>query len=920
MCADARKEVEKLAIEVRELKMENESLKAQFEKALKVAEQVDQVFDENERLKRRLVEMQSENDDMKKRLELSVKASDEIREEFAKKPPRVVERLIQTKAPDDSEQLKKEIETCKDLINNLKTENSKLDFEKRKSETELHEVFKICSEYFHQAIESVTDLIPAFASANKHVKSDDETATIAKLKGKIREYKQRLKKEAKRTVESVTREQRKYSQFMRESEDKTSDMTARIRVMDQEAQQLKSLNEDLSQRNQHLTEENASLRAQLRTSSVEAVDHQSQEKLRLTRQIGDLNYKIGELQRVNTEYKMKMKEMATKMQILNKKHKSTKQMLQKTEESKFEIEQERGKVHLVTEQWEKKYNELIEQTEHYKDELVQRNVEIQKLKLSIDEQASEINAQKKMVELTKQENGQIEQILEQQKNVTKAAHEKIQELEAEIVTLNTKLKSIQTELEMARKPVDPAKLLPLASWSCSEFPSELQTVVQDIAENPTLQAPSKLKHVLSVVTRWFLSRSERIESELSDKKQQVVQLSGQIDMIVQFLIKLFPDIDIDFRDILEDEKARSAVESFVKKMRSDVQHLLEMKSSMEEETLETLFLLHVDRMSDAKSAIEKLIAFKSKYRKVKEVSRKQREQLIHNVSMQEKLIEQLNGKIEKMQSENESLLKVVAEKDTIFAEAEKAKEAKFDQYDEICKDLQRQVVEEEDKRKDAEANVAELRDLLTIEEQKNEENGNLLEEIERLKKHYKDKLAKERTTFQTRYEQAIEQMSNKNSDYLETIKMLNQRIEELNKINSEIEAAKTDLSLKLQRLETKSQAAIAESSRDKRLQESQMQAKIMSLEADFQRQLDEEKARSQTSIRQVVELLNQVIPEGGAKITIDNIVDGIRELAASVGRLVSSDAQIRKILRIGPDDSIEKKLSHIKQKLQRYTK
>ena len=59
MCADARKEVEKLAIEVRELKMENESLKAQFEKALKVAEQVDQVFDENERLKRRLVEMQS---------------------------------------------------------------------------------------------------------------------------------------------------------------------------------------------------------------------------------------------------------------------------------------------------------------------------------------------------------------------------------------------------------------------------------------------------------------------------------------------------------------------------------------------------------------------------------------------------------------------------------------------------------------------------------------------------------------------------------------------------------------------------------------------------------------------------------------------------------------------------------------------
>ena len=91
-------------------------------------------------------------------------------------------------------------------------------------------------------------------------------------------------------------------------------------------------------------------------------------------------------------------------------------------------------------------------------------------------------------------------------------HEENTQKNNEMADLKSEICGLKEKLIKAEAPVNEDALLPLGYWSCKEFPKELSSLVEDIAQNQTIKAPTKLRNVLSVISKWYSAQTERIES------------------------------------------------------------------------------------------------------------------------------------------------------------------------------------------------------------------------------------------------------------------------------------------------------------------------------------------------------------------------------------------------------------------------
>lgn len=72
-------------------------------------------------------------------------------------------------------------------------------------------------------------------------------------------------------------------------------------------------------------------------------------------------------------------------------------------------------------------------------------------------------------------------------------------------------KSAHDKLLKSKEPCQAEMILPLSVWSVPEMPKELIDVVEQVANNQTLKFPTKIRQVLSIICKYFLSKSERID-------------------------------------------------------------------------------------------------------------------------------------------------------------------------------------------------------------------------------------------------------------------------------------------------------------------------------------------------------------------------------------------------------------------------
>jgi DNA repair exonuclease SbcCD ATPase subunit len=521
-----------------------------------------------------------------------------------------------------------------------------------------------------------------------------------------------------------------------------------------------------------------------------------------------------------------------------------------------------------------------------------------------------------MIDLSHKEHDQLELLLEKQKTLTAQYAIQQDQSNVSMTALKGKIAALERELEAALRPVDQSQILPLAAQSCPEFPRELQAAVQDIADNGVLQLPTKLRRVFSVVGRWFTSQSARIEEELAEERAFSLILRSQIESIAEFLGKTVPEVEFTSESLFEDKSIRVGIASVVTKLRDDCAHLLKMKATFDEQSLGLLYALRADTIDEAREAVAglkrqieelegKLGEQRSRRIKQRKVHRSREEQFRKSVLLQEHLIDSLRQKVHEL----EDFMNSLNDEADQFRKDLQTKEGELDksrvQYDELFamnRELAANLSIETESRQSAEATVCDLK--ATIKEQAAEIHR-LNKAIADLRHQFRAKLTEEKQANQSRFDSALEQMSQKNSAYLATIQQLNSQVRELEDRHRDLETRNAELTLRLQKQATQINALISEHDRDLKSCESQSKAKVMALESEF-----EEKWRK---TQRAFALMNQTLQPfmANATLSVDNVEQAVNALARTFGGILERERRVREVLRIGPYDSIVDAVSQL---------
>jgi chromosome segregation ATPase len=441
----------------------------------------------------------------------------------------------------------------------------------------------------------------------------------------------------------------------------------------------------------------------------------------------------------------------------------------------------------------------------------------------------------------------------------------------------------------------------------------LQVVVQDIADNPTLQLPSKLKHVIGVVTHWYTSKSDRVEEELAEERANSMIIHSQIETFLQFLARTIPEVGFTTSQVLQDEQIRVAIAGIVQRLRDDCQHLLKCKSIYDEESLELMFLLHVDKMSEAKDAVrllkDRIENLTQKYRSEKSEWKKRKKALRESGRLQANLLQDLDEKVGDLQSE---IVSLTCETDALHRKLEdKQREIESSaqqlvQEKETTRAIQTELENERQLREGLEHANSDLRDTLANYSRESEEQTQQIQDLrsalEELHRRCKEKLKDERMASHARLESALEQMSQKNSEHLSTIQTLNDQLAQMQDRIAQSERLNAELTLRLQKQDTRVTALAAERQREKKAQDSQMKATLLAAESEFQRQLDE----SQDAVKKLLVLLNQTLTQFLPNVTIseENVDESVRGISREFAAMLDRERKLREILNVSAQESL----------------
>lgn len=935
---------------------ELETLRRQFQDAIANSSKVEEVCKQNFDLLGQIRVLNGEKDELKQRLQISLQSNDEQKNKFLQEIDQLKidgykeKDIFKRKMEEECKIHQNEISIMNESLKNTEENliKSQRECEKLKLETEI--IFKAASEHFENQINDLDTLIKYFAEP-----LPKPIIQIKEVPVKPKKLITKNKKE-KNDNSQVDKYQKqielvdaKYKQEIDELIVANEEYKNKIERQTQEIDGLKSMNEkyitDLSKQK---------TRSQMEKQNLDAKAFS--EAILISEQLKSVTKQFNDTLASHETLKKQMSHILSKSQKSKKKNIEYKNQLKKTELHNQELELENTEMsHKISEledqlnENETKYSavtrrvqELQTTAKTQKSLLTERNSEIERLRQLSEGNSALTIQQNDIIDNLKHDKESISQVVQEQENCIHQLEEKIRFLENQLNESRKSAQQAQQQLINYQESYDGNQLLPLAAWSCPEFPQELENIVKDLVSNHTLQTPTKLRHVLSVTAKWFIAHNERTDKDCAECKSLLFKYEQQIQSQIEFLEKVFPDLDIEFKI---DEETQNIIEEALRNLRMKAQKAVDAKEKIEKEMLDLLITLESDNLfmanSKAHELIDQLKALKGKLNKKKgktDENKNKYEEMIR------KLTNDLNqSKLQKSEIENQykdfenqkkEFLNQVNELEGMILDekhkneqkihdlevAHEAKTTELSKHNkEILSDFHK--VKEENSRlhndvKELEEQAVASRQTIQIlskdKERKKSELKAAKIEMENLKKENQDRVKAEREVIQNRYEQLINQLKVQINEYQITINQLNETSTLYNDQVTNLKKQNSDLELKSQRLEMRIKSVHGEVERDKKLFESQMNAKLITEKAEFQKQIDDLRSKLQEAKRDLMGRVtmhfcslydvNSKLDESSFEILIQNIKSRLTELS-------ELDTKLRILLELGPKQSIEQAIS-----------
>lgn len=576
------------------LMKENSSLRAQFEDALLITRQVEEMHQNNRQLKSTIREYETKIDGLNQRLEISSKTIEGLNQKLDDEKASAI-----TSRDRDHIFMKKEIEKIKeenkaqldslyDQLEKLNKEKEKYGVEQKLISGKIEKCLDNAQHFFQAKFQQFDDFI-AFLSQVPYCPSADvknqppicpqappiprdlcnPIEQVQILSKKLKRERAKLKEKSaindqlEATISKLKREQyettNKYqfeiSSLKKEFEQKEEDMNLQDADQKHQIQQLlakvESLKKEIKRKSTEEHSQTAAPQVVIQAPPVTQPKRRIDSELELEakksiEQNKELDLAVAHLTRVNNELNSQLKNALSQRDELNAK-------IRDFEAAKLEQDEHSNKYKNDLDALTIVHKETIAELDtlrkalHEKDNILDKKAksrlkrEAQTFKTQISNMESTIEQQKKQIydlslanEQANRSIYQLNQKLEESKNT-------IDDNQRNMDYLRDELSTAQQALE--DKPcVTPEDVMPPNVWRFSDFGTEVSEQISKIALNSSLQPPSKLTNIYRIIKNHYSKLISERDQALEDAHNELQLIKNSLN---QFLINISISLGIE---------------------------------------------------------------------------------------------------------------------------------------------------------------------------------------------------------------------------------------------------------------------------------------------------------------------------------------------------------------------------------------
>lgn len=898
---------------IEDLRKQNTILKAQFDQALIVSQQIDSVHERNLQLSNQVRSLQAENENLQRRIEICIRHQEEAETQLENERASRTQQIMEINSEKEVE-LSKVQKQCNAKIETLMIRLQQFDDSKEKDQLEnkmlsskIEKLVEAANEYFKMTfdgIDTVTDFLSqpvGFDCANPSAndkKSDSESKKRKNDKAKLKVLKHHCSKLVSQVNElknEIHRSEVAYEKSKKKSEEEIQKLKEDLDLTQNDNKEALNL----------LKEKNQSLKAEIQKLRNEAMDEKTKLKIpvnpptspslneqTLSRELANAKAENENFAQINQELNEKFRHCEQSNYKLNSKLKQAKEIIGSLQDSINGLETEKQAAESLQNEHEEELKKLREQLKEKSQVKPNKELKvIQKLKGDITRLENQIESQTK-------------QLHESQLQIENGKHEKstlsanIKSIKAENEELLSRIASLNDELaevneRLSQKPeIDPQEVMPDSAFRCKDFQTELAPQIENIIHNSYLTPPSKLSHIYSLILKFYNEKLKEKNDAVNHMSEHYKQIREQVN---KFLVDL--SIGLSFDALTFDEFIVHGAQKLLDKIYNNIKLLEEARRKNAQ--LNSIVAHVANELGYPADFSSKLTSIcpeltqrfqnaeqiAKKYKECKEDSKDRKRSLTSKLVGMKKENLELNNIIEQVQNENQNLnsinnklkndlqtarAEIIAIKRTMEQNAEDLQDEHQHALDSITKQHsveQLQLQSQINKMKGENANAQKIladheasfnkmkkvmennqRDLQACKEEfdiyKQEKDA----EIECLVHKYE----KEKKHLIKTYGNAISEITKKCEDQRQDYSQLSQELKAEKEKSQQIINSAAKIKRENQKLEGTIKILEEQIQRDQSLAEASIKNQILSIETEYNQQLNDAKAKIESEKRRII--------------------------------------------------------------------
>jgi chromosome segregation ATPase len=901
---DLRRENSQLSQANLDLTNQLSYLRRQFDSALSVSTTIDGVLSKTAEAVHEISQLKAERDDLAHRLHIALQANQEAELRLRE--------LKATSLPDPSDistGLRQQKRALEDRVRSLESElqkerrqSTQLHTDHDQTEFQLENIFQAASKYFGLLIDSHQTLLHCFIQPT----AQDDIENLTRANARLTSQLQKIRTETSSFELVRQRLEMELAVANNQLSQNEGEFSREIALLEARVKDQLKVIANLTRERDELVADGHEKTTQIKIMEIKAEDARNAENVALANQLSDAVERVNALIGEKHELEKRILKLGTKLDNAEKRAAGLDAKLHKVQESKSASKLDHAKVAASATENEMKVRELEGKLARAQDEIAAKRREVEKVSESFTPIENQLKQQGRDMTDIRRERDDLLAQLHKEAGLKQIVENQVQQLQHKIAQREREIQELQTKLQEALRPVDVSDLVPASCWTSPELPSELHDVVRDIGRNPHVQISTKIRNCMDTISKWFKLRAHNFEGELAEGRQDVAAIKANVNMLLGFLKRLMPEVRINFDLLLTDDLTRQMFGEAVMSLKKNIESSEQQKTNLESRLLAVVRELGFTDIEEIKAAISHQSQVISDLRNRVRQEKKGRLSLDKLLKQTRDKIREISDTSEALEAENSNLRREISDFDVLVS----------DKSSEI-KRLEGVVAKISSERDNAIGEKEQL-DLVIVKLHRRRERTEsqvkaLQEAMQDLEKRHKESARRDREAAQLRYDQLAEQTTKQIGELQELIRERSERAARFEQSNAELQSKNSDLILGVQRLETKAKAIQMECDRDKKALESQMNARLMSVESEYKSRLEEAHVQVTNVKNRMAEAVMRQLAGfiDGMKVTDANFEVALQLVKRKLELMAVREGHIRNVLQLESYQSIEDGISAI---------